>query len=255
MINKQFYLILYILTLIGYGCTAKGNSPAPESQQEIISDRDTLDISHPPALSPTALLLDSLGYTNLADADSTIVVHLVYATPNNFMGEVLYEGLTEAYLLPEAATKLVKAHQRLKEKHPGYRFIIYDTARPIEVQRKIWKLAVSQGKQYYVANPAKGGLHNYGAAVDLSIVDEHGIPLPMGSDFDYFGPESNIDKEEELVREGKITREELNNRKLLREVMQSAGFTTVRSEWWHFNHCSRDEARARYPLIEFSLHP
>ena len=34
---------------------------------------------------------------------------MVYATPYNFMGRVLYEGLDEAYLVPEAIEKLKKA--------------------------------------------------------------------------------------------------------------------------------------------------
>ena len=36
-------------------------------------------------------------------------VYMVYATPYNFMGRVLYEGLDEAYLVPEAIEKLKKA--------------------------------------------------------------------------------------------------------------------------------------------------
>ena len=196
--------------------------------------------------------LDSAGYINLATLGSDMVVFLVYATPDNFVGEVLYEDLTEAYLLPEAAEKLLKAHRLLKAKHPEYRFIIYDAARPMAVQRKMWDVAVKTGKQYYVANPAKGGgLHNYGSAVDLSILDENGKPLPMGTIYDHLGPEANTDNEKGLVASGKITEKERQNRLLLREVMQAAGFRTVKSEWWHFNHCSREEAIAAYPLIDF----
>ena len=35
---------------------------------------------------------------------------MVYATPYNFMGRVLYKGLDEAYLVPEAIKKLKKAN-------------------------------------------------------------------------------------------------------------------------------------------------
>ncbi len=203
-------------------------------------------------LSPTARLLEERGYRNVAGLDSTLVVHLVYATPDNFVGERLYEDLTEAYLLPEAADKLIEAHHRLKELHPEYRFIIYDAARPMSVQRRMWQTAASQGKQYYVANPAKGGgLHNYGAAVDLSILDPDGAPLDMGTIYDHLGREANTDREAELVKEGTITEEAHRNRLLLRNVMRESGFRTVTSEWWHFNFCSRKEAIERYPLIDF----
>lgn len=204
---------------------------------------------HP--LSPSALKLDSLGYVNVADLDPSIAVHIVYATPDNFVGEVMYDDLVEAYLLPDAAKRVVEAQRLLQENHPEYRLIVYDAARPMSVQRRMWKVAVENGKQYYVADPAKGGgLHNYGAAVDLSILDGKGKPLPMGTEFDFLGPEANTDNEKELVRAGKLTEQELANRLLLRRVMTSVGFRTVTSEWWHFNLCSREEARQKYPLIE-----
>ena len=209
-------------------------------------------IARKPGLSPTARKLDSMGYVNVASLDPAIAVRIVYATPDNFVGEILYDDLVEAYLLPEAAGKLIKAHHLLREKHPEYRFVVYDAARPMAVQRKMWSVAVKTGKQYYVANPAKGGgLHNYGAAVDLSILDGNGLPLPMGTAYDHLGPEANTDREKELVAAGKLTETELGNRLLLREVMRAAGFRTVASEWWHFNHCSREEAIRKYPLIDF----
>ncbi|MCD8186777.1 MAG: M15 family metallopeptidase [Rikenellaceae bacterium] len=202
--------------------------------------------------SAPARKLDSLGYVDIARLDPEIVGNLVYATPDNFVGEILYENLTEAFLLPEAAEKLLHAHRLLREEFPAFRFIVYDAARPMDTQRRMWRVAVAEGKQLYVSNPANGGgLHNYGAAVDLSILDENGIPLPMGTDFDHLGPESNIDREQELVRDGIITQQEWENRLLLRRVMRQAGFWTVSSEWWHFNHCSREEARQKYPLIDF----
>ena len=84
----------------------------------------------------------------------------------------------------------------------------------------------------YVSNPARGGgLHNYGMAVDISIVDAQGQPLPMGTPVDYLGKEAHITEEEQLVRTGKLTIHELENRRLLRKVMKEAGFRTLPSEW------------------------
>lgn len=202
--------------------------------------------------SHTALRLDSLGLVDIADYDPRIAVHLVYATPDNFVGEVMYDDLREAYLLPEAAAKLSRAQDLLEERRPGYRIIVYDAARPMSVQRRMRRVAEATGKQLYVANPANGGgLHNYGAAVDVSILDADGIPLDMGTEYDHLGPEANIDDEQRLVVRGKITQGQLDNRLLLCSVMREAGFTTVTSEWWHFNHVSRQKARELYPLIDF----
>ena len=244
---KQWLLLLGIV-LVGCGGRNNSGQTATETVAEVLADEAPIASS----LSPTGRKLDSMGYVNVVSLDPTMKVHIVYATPDNFVGETMYDDLVEAYLLPEAAEKLVRAHGFLKEKHPEYRFIIYDAARPMAVQRKMWDVAVKTGKQYYVANPAKGGgLHNYGAAVDLSILDEHGVALPMGTAYDHLGPEANIDQEQALAASGKLTEIELQNRLLLREVMRAAGFRTVTSEWWHFNHCSREEAIRSYPLIDF----
>jgi D-alanyl-D-alanine dipeptidase len=32
--------------------------------------------------------------------------------------------------------------------------------------------------------------------------------------------------------------------------MTGAGFHTVKSEWWHFNACSLEEAMKKYKVIE-----
>lgn len=194
--------------------------------------------------------LAEMGYIDPCTLDSTLRVHLVYATADNFLKKVLYTDISKAWLRPEAARKLVRAQQLLKKEYPHYSLLIYDAARPISVQRQMWSLVRGTDKTYYVSNPSKGGgLHNYGMAVDVTIVDEQGKPLPMGTPFDYFGEKANTDREEELVRTGKISPEEFKNRRLLRRFMRGAGFTTITSEWWHFNACSRQEARANLPLI------
>jgi len=196
-------------------------------------------------------LLSSRGYIDIAEMDPTIRIHLMYAYQDNFMRKAVYTGITKAWLQPEAAKKLIKAQQLLKEIYPQYSLIVYDAARPMSVQRKMWDLVRGTDKTNYVSNPANGGgLHNYGMAVDVSIIDNTGNPLPMGSVVDFFGEEAHTNKEESLVQKGKITQEEFKNRRLLRKVMTDAGFRTILYEWWHFNACSRAEARERLAAIE-----
>lgn len=195
--------------------------------------------------------LQKMGFIDVQQADSSIQVYLFYATPYNFMGEAVYQGITKAWLHKDAANKLVKAQELLKAKHPDYSLMIYDAARPFEVQRKMWQLVRGTKNVYYVANPSKGGgLHNYGMAVDVTIVDRNGYPVDMGTVYDFFGEEAHTNNEQTLVDSGKITEEAYRNRQLLRSVMRQAGFSTVSSEWWHFNACSRNTARAKYKLIE-----
>ena len=192
-------------------------------------------------LSATERRMIEAGLVEIVPNDSTISVHLVYATPDNFMGEAVYGDLRRAYLLPEVALMLQHAAELLHQERPDLRFIIYDAARPMS----------GTSNYIYVSNPARGGgLHNYGAAVDLTLGDHMGRPLPMGTPFDFFGAAAHIDREEELLAKNLITSQELENRRLLRRVMRQAGFIPLRSEWWHFNAMSRAEAKAGYRVIE-----
>ena len=189
------------------------------------------------------------GLVNIKDVDSTVIVDLMYARADNFVGEKMY-GFSEAYLHPTAARAVKKANALLRKINPSLRLIIYDAARPMSVQRKMWNKVKGTAQQNYVSNPANGGgLHNYGLAVDVTIADSKGDTLPMGTAIDALTYKSHIDREQELVRTGKITAEAAKNRLLLRTVMQKAGFRPLRSEWWHFNYTTRADARKNYKVI------
>ena len=226
----------------------------PLDNTDSLANTDTIGIAKQellPVKSQMALYMDSLGLVNVHDADSTLIIQLMYATPDNFTGELLYKDLTEAYLHPEAAQALVKAHQQLKKLHPAYRFIIYDAARPMSVQQKMWDTVKGTPQYIYVSNPAHGGgLHNYGLAVDISIADSLGRALLMGTEVDHMGAESHINNEAGLVADGSISSKARENRILLRQAMKAGGFRTLPSEWWHFNLCSRNEAMQKYQLIK-----
>ena len=195
--------------------------------------------------------LHDRGLVDISVLDSTIRVHLVYATPDNFMGETVYTGITRAWLHPDAAQKLVTAQRLLKKEHPDLTLVVYDAARPMSVQRKMWRLVRGTDKVNYVSNPSNGGgLHNYGMAVDVTILDPAGEPLPMGTPFDFFGEEAHTNNEEALLASGKITRKEFDNRRLIRRIKNISCIRTIPYELWHFNACSRAEARQSYPVLD-----
>lgn len=195
--------------------------------------------------------LRSKGMVDISELDSTIRVQLVYASPDNFLGKPVYAGITRAWLHPDAAKKLVAAQQMLKKEYPELTLVVYDAARPMEVQRKMWAMVRGTDKVNYVSNPSNGGgLHNYGMAVDVTILDKDDRPLPMGTPFDFFGEEAHTNNENALLAAGKITNEAFENRRLLRRIMRHAGFRVIPYEWWHFNACSRAEARESYPVLD-----
>ncbi|MCD7962994.1 MAG: M15 family metallopeptidase [Rikenellaceae bacterium] len=201
--------------------------------------------------SETEQRMASMGLVDIKQLDPSILVQLVYATADNFVGEVLYDDINKAFLRPEAAEAVVRAQQLLKKENPGYTLLVYDAARPMAVQKNMKDKVRGTSMDIYVSSPENGGgLHNYGMAVDITIADDSGAPLSMGTDFDFLGKESNIDKEQELVAKGKITESERLNRELLRKVMKGAGFMPLKTEWWHFNFCTRAYAKANLSLIE-----
>lgn len=177
-------------------------------------------------------------------------IELKYATTDNFTKTILYEDLQRAYLHPRSIEKLKIAVENLKKTNPELSFIIYDAARPQSVQYKMYEKVKGTPSASYVANPSRTGLHNYGMAIDLTLCDEFGRPLDMGTTFDFFGKAAAIRDEDGLIKEGILTKEQVANRRLLRKVMTDAGFQTVKGEWWHFNTIPLHEAKANYKLLK-----
>lgn len=201
-------------------------------------------------LSRTAQKMAQKGFVDVRKVDSTIQVSLMYARADNFTGQVLYTDLREAYLHPKAAKALAKAQRILHQSHPELNLKVYDAARPMHIQQKMWNVVAGTSKNIYVSNPKNGGgLHNYGMAVDVTLCDAKGDTLPMGTVIDYLGPLAHIDKESSAVARKQLTPQAKRNRELLRQVMRQAGFKAMRTEWWHFNFISRAEARAHYKVI------
>lgn len=205
---------------------------------------------HENRLSKLEAHMKEEGLINVRSLDPSIRVDLKYATTDNFTKVILYDTLTNAYLHPLAAKKIVKAQQYLKQLDSNLCLLIYDAARPLSIQKKMYKVVQGTPQAPYVANPTRTGLHNYGMAVDLTICNKDGTPLDMGTPFDYFGSAAGINKEAELIEQGKLTTQQVKNRTLLRKVMVYAGFQTIRGEWWHFNAVSLTEARKSYKVIE-----
>ena len=196
--------------------------------------------------------LERIGLQNVAEEIPGVEVYMVYATPYNFMGRVLYEELDEAYLVPEAMEKLRKANELLRKKRLDLHLVVYDAARPRSIQEQMWKVVENTELQDFVANPNKsgGGAHNYGVAVDVTLVDCTGHPIPMGSEYDYFGDRSRVDLEAKLIENGEINLRELKNRQLLREIMTESGWLVEPSEWWHFNAMPLTEASQKLSVIK-----
>lgn len=167
-------------------------------------------------------IIDDTVFVNLKDYSKNFVYEMRYATKNNFLKQKVYECAV-CYLRLKTVKSLVRANDDFIKK--GFKIKIYDCYRPLDVQKKMWQIVSDPN---YVANPAKGSIHNRGGAVDISLVDNKGNNLNMGTDFDFFGKEAAHDFKG-------LSDTIVKNRTLLKTIMIQNNFKIFDSEWWHYN--------------------
>jgi D-alanyl-D-alanine dipeptidase len=161
-----------------------------------------------------------------------VVLQIAYATAGNFTGKPVYCA-PGCFLHPEAAECLAKAIHYAGEL--GYRIKIFDAFRPSEAQFKLWEHSPDPD---FLADPNRGSPHSRGVAVDLTLIDQSGTELDMGTSFDAFTPLSHHGAAD-------ISTEAKRNRLLLMGIMTSAGFDFYRNEWWHYQLFNSRQ----YPLL------
>ena len=154
--------------------------------------------------------------------DTTFRYDMKYATLDNFLKEKVYD-CPDCLVRYKTAQQLIKVNDSFKKL--GYKIKFFDCYRPLSIQEKMWKIYPDKR---YVANPVKGSNHNRGSAVDITLVNNLGDELDMGTPFDFFGRKAHH-------RYQNFPQEVLDNRKLLKLVMETNGFWSITSEWWHYN--------------------
>lgn len=161
----------------------------------------------------------------LKAAIPNIVYDLKYAGKNNFTKRRMYPAETKkTFMRQDAALALAKVQKELNERGLGIK--IFDAYRPWSVSKKFWDLIKDER---YVANPSRGSKHNRGTAVDLTIIDlKTGTELNMGTGFDNFTDTAHHSFKN-------LPKEILQNRELLKKLMEKYGFVAYNEEWWHYN--------------------
>lgn len=190
---------------------------------------------------------------SISSIDTNIVIDLRYATDNNFTKSVLYDTMRNAYLQEVVAQRLSDVQSFLSSIKPGYRLVVYDAMRPRSVQQRMWDLldSIPFGERVkFVSNPKSGSVHNYGAAVDVSILNEKGETLDMGAGYDDMRHIAYPMYEDSFKLLGLLTQQQIENRVLLRKVMRRKGFINIPTEWWHFNAFPRAIAKRKFDIIE-----
>jgi D-alanyl-D-alanine dipeptidase len=181
------------------------------------------------------------GFVYIIDVVPNLVLDVRYNSNDNFMGRVAngYENSVCIMTTESAeALKLVAEEVALN----NYRLKVFDAYRP---QRAVddfisWSQVLDDTitKAKYYPNIPKKDLfelnylalksgHSRGSTLDLTLIDENGDELDMGSGWDYFGPES-------WPTDTTVSQLAQDNRNILRSVMLKHGFIPYNEEWWHF---------------------
>ncbi|MCB0684881.1 MAG: M15 family metallopeptidase [Saprospiraceae bacterium] len=169
----------------------------------------------------------------MGQLDSTFRFDIRYATTNNFVGLQLYP-CPRCILRSEVAAAVVEVQTKLRDMGLSLKF--YDCYRPQSIQYELWQ---KMPDARYVTPPDRGSMHNRGGAVDLTIIDEHGDELDMGTPYDFFGQEAyhTFTGHSPTVQ---------YNRDLLKSLMEAVGFKHIRTEWWHYSY-----QNTMYPLSDY----
>lgn len=178
-----------------------------------------------------------------------IAIDLRYATANNFVGRDLYSPFDCAWLHRDAAAALEKVVAWLALRRPGVTALVLDALRPQRVQEELWAALDGTDLQMYLADPARGSIHSFGMAVDITLLDERGNEMDMGTGFDDLTERSHPGLEQALLAKGELTQAQIDNRQLLRDAMAQAGFAGIQSEWWHYDCGDRELVRSTYPRV------
>lgn len=256
--------LVYIALILGSGaisCQENNGCSESESKEPKASDHDNIQgdsLSEEDAVQMVVIdtleqRIINLGLVDIQQIDSSIHVDLKYASSDNFMGFNMYGKLKRAYLQPEMAERLKRAQVYLKSIDSTLSLLVYDAVRPRFVQQMMWDSIDKpfHEKIKFVSNPKNGSIHNYGAAIDLTIVDtKTGQPLDMGAGYDDPEKIAYPRYEKQFLESGELSKEQYENRKLLRAAMAQGKFWVIQTEWWHFNGCSRQRAKEKYQPLE-----
>ncbi len=171
--------------------------------------------------------------------DPSLHLDIRYATSNNFVGRPVYRE-ARAFLQAPAAEALVRVNQKLKPQ--GYGLVIFDGYRPWSVTKIFWDITPPD-KRIFVADPKTGSKHNRGCAVDLSLFDlQTGKEVSMPGAYDEMSERSAINYAGGTDQQRQV-------RDLLRNAMESEGFTVYDPEWWHYDYKDWKE----YPILNIDF--
>lgn len=176
--------------------------------------------------------------------------NLVYATENNFVGKSVYPVDMPILMNKGVWEKLLRVNNELKSLEKC--ITIYDSYRPVQIQRMFWNYFYDKYGYYdetLVANPNKYGTHNIKInSIDIFISNIDGTPVELPCEFDDFTGKANINYID-------CSNEALLNRDLLINTCKKNGLIVNEDEWWHYYDERLVEKGMRFNYSESDLLP
>lgn len=144
--------------------------------------------------------------------------------------------------------KLLEAKQYLPK---GLKFLVVEGYRPRSLQKQYFDEYSKELKDShpdwdqnlvykeackFVAPPEIIPPHSTGGAVDLTLIDENGKELNMGTPLN---ADPELSKGKCFTFSDEISEEAKNNRNILIEALSKVGFVNYETEWWHWSYGDR----------------
>lgn len=177
--------------------------------------------------------MESKNLVDIAEAFPQLLIDLKYATADNITGRPIYYD-PRCLLHTDAANALAKSISIAKV--AGYRLLVLDAYRPPSAQAVLWEACPDPA---YVVPLSRGSNHSRGTAIDVTLIDEYGAIVDMGTGFDEMSDHSHPYHPAVAVQAQR-------NRLMLNAIMLGGGFTGISTEWWHFELPGAES----YPLID-----
>jgi D-alanyl-D-alanine dipeptidase len=172
-----------------------------------------------------------------------------------------YGDKSPYYLRQSVLERLIQAQHMLQQIRPGWQIQIFDAYRPIAVQQFMVNYMfnqvlvekslcidclteaerqeiLEQVYQFWAVpslDPTTPPPHSTGAAIDITLVDQIGQVIDMGSAIDEMSPRSEPSYYA-AVDKCQLEWQFQQNRQILYQTMTHAGFEQHPQEWWHFSY-------------------
>ena len=194
-------------------------------------------------------------------SDEDFVVDMMYAKPENMMLTDVYSKVgmgNRCFVQPDLWQCLQKLRPFLQEK--GLKLKICDAYRPMLAFELMKKIIPMQG---FFADSAELSQHCHASAVDVTLLDEKGAELAFPCAVDGYEKKYALQVLQGEAKEffGHLQKakyswmapedaEKIQNREMLRQMMENVGFEPLPHEWWHFNLPNKE----KYPLINATFY-